>query len=80
MMYNQNNLKLQSKIEDVLIDFARDSIDMTNSDMQGVATVQAKRIIDILENGNAVIKYNQDACRVCQDLYCDDKKHEKYDV
>lgn len=44
----QKDRLLLSKVEDILLDFARLQ-DIDNSDMQGIATVEAKKIINLIQ-------------------------------
>lgn len=38
--------QLQRKIEDIMLDFAR--LEVTNSDLQGIAVVEAQKIIELI--------------------------------
>ena len=38
-----------SKIEDILLDFARLNDNLTNSDLQGIATAEAKKILKLIK-------------------------------
>jgi hypothetical protein len=41
--------QLEGKVGDILLDFARLYGQVTNSDLQGIATVQARKIIELLK-------------------------------
>ena len=44
---------VKSVIEDILLDFAGLYDEVTTSDLQGIASVEAKKIIDLIQTGKA---------------------------